>query len=494
MCVICHAAKKRYMKRAEVVQAMKSNNAGFFGFTVHDGARRMIRTLDDKEFLKFFDECVGDDDVWVMHARIPSRGKKTIANVHGWEQDGILFCHNMTLSQLDDMMRNAKWEGTDSEFFFRHVFIPFYRGCGPDAYKDGKFCEDLDNLVRHFCGHYNKFLFIMPDDTVVRYGEWVAEPDRKEGGECAFYASNSSYKVYERTWPKAAVDGFGRSRYAYDDLDYGYDEYGGYYPASAATAGSKSAGFDFPAMVLKGIGTAGLCKLALCDIVAHGVSAYKSIPDGWDRSLSDGDDVADVFYQLMPNAFTDDTYDAAAAALANLGDETAEELYTVTDFAEQYADEFGPALAKTTGTGKVAPLFMSEDAARRALSKLLAEWRVFQRVAAVNVNWRAKSPASFAAVADRPEFEDGAWKIKKVRATDILVDESTTNEIAFRAIGKLLKFIQAYEAGEIKEDTPAGTPAGTPAETPAEDYSETPMDDLTDPDPGIGGPGEGGAA
>lgn len=486
MCVICAAAKKRHMKRAEVLEAIRHNSAGFFGFTVHDGVRRTIRTLDDKEFMDFFDS-VDDDDMWVMHARIPSRGEKSLDNVHGWEQDGILFMHNMTLSELDGMMKRADWKGTDSEFFFRHVFIPFYRGCGAEAYKDGKFCPDLDNLVTHFCGRMNKLLFIMPDNRIVRYGEWVTEPDRKENGECAFVASNSSYKVYERTWPKTTVDGFGRSRYDYyDDLDYGYDEYGGYYPASAA--GSKSAGSDFPAMVLKGIGTAGLCKLALCDIVAHGVSAYKSIADGWHRSLSDGDDVADVFYQLMPNAFTDDTYDAAATALANLGNETAEELYTVVDFAEQYADEFGPALAKTTGTGKVAPLFMSEDAARRALSKLLTEWRIFQRVAAVNVNWRAKSPASFAAVADHPEFEDGAWKIKKVRATDILVDESTTNEIAFRAIGKLLKFIQAYEAGEIKEDTPAGTPA----DTPAEDYSETPMDDLTDPDPGIDG--QGGAA
>ena len=59
MCVICSAAKKRYMKRAEVVQAMKANSAGFFGFTVHDGVRRTIRTLDDKQFMKFFDDSVG---------------------------------------------------------------------------------------------------------------------------------------------------------------------------------------------------------------------------------------------------------------------------------------------------------------------------------------------------------------------------------------------------------------------------------------------------
>lgn len=486
MCVICAAAKKRHMKRAEVLEAIRHNGAGFFGFTVHEGERRTIRTLDDKEFMKFFDEVVGDDEPWVMHARIPSRGEKSLDNVHGWEQDGIIFMHNMTLSELDGMMKRAGWTGTDSEFFFRHVFIPFYRGCGAEAYGDGKFCPDLDNLVTHFCGRMNKLLFIMPDNRIVRYGEWVAEPDRKEGGECAFAASNSSYKVYERTWPKAAVGGLGRGRrdydydYDYDDPEYGYGEYGGYYPASAA--GPKSAGSDFPAMVLRGIGTAGLCKLALCDIVAHGAAAYKSIADGWGRSAADGDEIADVFRRLMPNAFTDDTYDAAAAAIANLGDETAEP-YTVTDFAEQYADEFGPALAKTTGTGSVAPMFMSEDAARRALSKLLGEWRVFQRVAAVNVNWRAKSPASFAAVADHPEFEDGAWKVKKVRATDILVDEDTTNEAAFRAIGKLLKFIQAYEAGEVGEESPAGTPAGTPAE----DYSETPMDDLPDPEPELAG-------
>ena len=209
MCVICAAAKKRLMKREEVLEAIKHNSAGFFGFTLKNGKRETIRTLDDKEFLEFFDKKVGDDDLWVMHARIPSRGEKSIDNVHGWEEDGIIFCHNMTLSSLDGMMKYANWEKTDSEFFFRHVFMPFYRGCGEKAYEDGKFCPDLDNLVRHFCGSTNKFMFIMPDNRLVTYGEWVTEKDRVDkDGKPTFIASNYSYKVYERTWPARTAGGY----------------------------------------------------------------------------------------------------------------------------------------------------------------------------------------------------------------------------------------------------------------------------------------------
>ena len=455
MCVIAAAAKKRHMKRAEVLEAIRHNSAGFFGFTVHDGARRTIRTLDNKEFMEFFDS-VDADDPWVMHARIPSRGEKSLDNVHGWEQDGIIFMHNMTLSELDGMMKRADWKGTDSEFFFRHVFIPFYRGCGAEAYKDGKFCQDLDNLVRHFCGTHNKLLFIMPDNRLVRYGDWVSEPDRKEGGECAFYASNSSYKVYERAWPKPAAG------FSADDYDYDYggcDDYGGYYsswpPAKSAAAGTTAAGTgkEHAEAVLRGVGAVGICKLALCDIVAHGAASYKSMPSGWGSSRPEDDDVAEAVYGLMPKAFTDDTYDAALSALELLASDPPDPDFCEVDFAEAYAEEFGPALAKTTSSnGKVTPLLVSDDSWRRALKRLTTEWLVFRRVAAVDVNWGAKSPASFAAVADHPAFEEGAWRVRKVRATDILGDESAATETVFRAIGRLLKYIQDAKAPEGKTE------------------------------------------
>lgn len=239
MCVILHALKKKHARREEILQAMRSNSAGFFLAALRpNGERDAIRTLDEKEAIKFFDDKVRDEDAFVMHARIPSRGEKTLDNVHGWQEDGVMFAHNMTLSELDDVMKEDKWGNTDSEYFFRKVFMPVYRALGESAYKDGKLDECLDRIVRIAVQGTNKFLFVMPDNGVLRYGNWVEEADRKEDGKTAFFASNSSYKVYERTW--------GASTGVYDPDDgYGeYGEYGGYcygYGRNRRTAPTKAA-------------------------------------------------------------------------------------------------------------------------------------------------------------------------------------------------------------------------------------------------------------
>lgn len=468
MCVIAAAAKKRYMKRAEVVQAMKANNAGFFGFTVHDGVRRTIRTLDDKEFLKFFDEVVEDDDMWVMHARIPSRGDRNVDNVHGWEQDGILFCHNMTLSQLDDMMKNAKWEGTDSEFFFRHVFIPFYRGCGPDAYKDGKFCGDLDNLVRHFCGHQNKFLFIMPDNTVVRYGDWVEEPGRKtEDGGPGFVASNRSYQVYEARWPACpvgfgAVGGYGGGYCRqFNDGDWGdFGDFDDEVPtAGPAGAGPAPAPDDLRRkgelveLVRRTCGDARLCMFALCDVVAHGTVSYRAV-NGECSPADEDDDVETYLSELVPDCFDEDTYDAAIRGFEPLaaGQDADGAEFGPRQYAEMYADEFAERLLKLgakSGAGVgIVPTFPRPAHVEAGLKALSRQWRVFARIANVAVDFAAKGAASFACVADNPERDGNRWKTNKVRADDVLVDETESPETTYAAIGKLLEYIRAEAAKE----------------------------------------------
>ena len=477
MCVICHAAKKRYMKRAEVVQAMKANNAGFFGFTVHDGDRRLIRTLDAQQLLKFFDG-VDDDDVWVMHARIPSRGEKTLDNVHGWEQDGILFCHNMTLAQLDDMMRNAKWEKTDSEFFFRHVFIPFYRGCGPDAYKDGKFCDDLDNLVRHFCGHSNKFLFIMPDNTVVRYGDWVSEADRKtEDGECAFYASNSSYKVYEAKWPARSET---RSHYGFGCYGgYGYDDYDDCYDGNGFGCDESSPGArcsptkpgtgktDVAALVRGVCGDRRLCQMALCDIAAHGAVAYRALPGDWATDAHEEDDVERALLDLLPYCYTDDSYEAAKLGLEALDRGSFDEdgrPFTVPDFVSLYVDKIAADIVKEGVGSNIVPLYPNQQHVRLGLDRLGRKWRAFARIAGLDVDFSAKGVASFACLADNPERDGNRWKTNKVRAEDLLVNADQLPESVYAGIGKVLQFIQAdgsrqasvAEAEEAKAKAEAG--------------------------------------
>lgn len=451
MCVICAAAKKRYMKRTEVVQAMKANSAGFFGFTIHEGERRVIRTLDDKQFLGFFDS-VGDDEPWIMHARIPSRGEKSLDNVHGWEEDGILFCHNMTLTTIDGMMTNAKWTKTDSEFFFRHVFIPFYRGCGKDAYKDGAFCPDLDNLVRHFCGTSNKFLFIMPDNRLVTYGNWVEEADRKtEDGKVAFIASNRSYVPFTPSWTKKEdrkETTTAYSRYKggyYDQFRDGYYDGSFDYDEDDDSPPAGQTGRDLADVALKGLGAAEMCRIALLDLVAHGTADYRAAVADVDAA----DDIGATVRELMPMAFSDETYDAVVRGLENLGDEAG--AFTVEDFASEYALEFaGTFLRHGAKTAfNTTPYCYTGFHAEAALKVFRKEWTVFSRVAGVAVDFTVKSAATFACAVDEPVRDGNRWSVKKVRSEDILVDETVDADTTYRAIGKILDFIRG-ERGEAE--------------------------------------------
>ncbi len=446
MCVICVAAKKRHMKREEVLQAIKANSAGFFGFTVHDGERRTVRTLDEKEFMAFFDS-VADDDVWAMHARIPSRGGTKLENVHGWEQDGIIFCHNMTLSQLDGMMKDAKWEGTDSEFFFRHVFIPFYRGCGKDAYKDGKFCPDLDAIVRHFCGTSNKFMFIMPDDRMVRYGYWVEEKDRKEGGETAFFASNSSYKVFDAAWRPTALPHGGRvvTGYFDDGCDPEYIRHCGCgYECDSLglpttpTRNLPREDVGAAEVAMRVAGVRRMCQAALLNLVVEGVRQYRAAMTELYPSETESDlcaNVDDIVEDMAPRAFTAATYEAAVDGLAGLAGGT----MGPAVFARRYADEIGPQLAR--GNAGVTPYFPSEANVREGLSILIREFEVFRRVAGVAVDFGARTPASFVCAVDLPTKEDGRWKVRKIRTEDILVDESMAPDVALKGVSVLLEFL-----------------------------------------------------
>lgn len=261
MCVILHALKKKHVKRAEIAQAMKSNNSGFAMFALRPGGvRESIRTLDEKELLDFFDKKVKADDEIAMHARIPSRGVKNLDNVHGWEEDKVVFMHNMTITDVDGMMRDDKWNGTDSEYFFRTLFMPMYRRWGAEAYKDGQLHPYIDRMVRFFAGTSNKFLFIMPDNRVLRYGSWVNEPDRKEGDQIAFWASNSTYRVYERTWTpaggtKSSRRSTGTSYAGFcsgdDDDEREYMEYYGYGYGRQTTADAKATPVKFDGSYLQ---------------------------------------------------------------------------------------------------------------------------------------------------------------------------------------------------------------------------------------------------
>lgn len=467
MCVILHGLRKKHVRRAEVEEAMKNNGSGFFLASLGPGGRddrKTLRTLDKGEALRFFD-ALDENLPFVMHARIPSRGDTKLENVHGWEEDGILFCHNMTLSSLDGMMRRAKWDGTDSEFFFRKLFMPFYRGCGPDAYRDGKFCEDLDNFVEHFVGTSNKFLFVMPDNGVLRYGSWVNEADRREGGEIAFWASNTTYRVYRPAWPPAKDRTTRYVGYDYDPAfssrdgrhsGFGYDGYGA---GAAKDAPSRYTGETVTDM----IGVNGALKLALTDVVFRNLVETRRL----DSDDADAMDHAET--ELMPEAFTDSTFDVASEGLADIGRHPGEARDIITLMAELYAQELELAINKSQNHG-VAPMFLSAARTAAGLEETDASIELFKRLMNLSLDFDKRNPAKFAVAYALATSHTGAPMMRKVRATDLLGVPEVEDDVMERAFGLVLERIREIER-DGEETAYSGTDGSGPetAEEPAEE-------------------------
>lgn len=415
MCIICHAAKKRHITREEVLECMKINSSGFFMCALRpDGTRDTIRTLDEKEAIKFFDDKVKDEDAFVMHARIPSRGEKTLANVHGWEEDGILFMHNMTITEVDSMMRRVKWDNTDSEFFFRKIFIPFYRGLGDEAYKDGKFHEDLDNIIQHFAGSSNKFCFIMPDNVVIRYGTWVSEPDRKEDGKIAFYASNSGYRVYSHTWKggtAANTAGFCDDEDEYGEYSdyygygYGCGWYGeGYRNRRKSRYGKgkakKTKEFDGKAL-LKLAGYKGLCQIALTHLVALNAIECRAI---YSENEKEKEKIADVLHTMLPKCMGKKNLDKIKEAVKEMLDRYKEFLDNDSDIilaAQTAAQEFCDKAAEIYEEDIVKEysqyaVLANEYNVKSGLEMVVERTNIVLRIINVHVDFKSLEPDCFA--------------------------------------------------------------------------------------------------
>lgn len=167
---------------------MQNNDAGFYVAILRDSAKpgvkrevvKEVRTLDADEAMRVWDEAK-DDDYVVTHSRIPSHGSKLLPNVHGWECEGVRFCHNGTMCNIANIMP-ASDSRTDSEFFFREMFIPIWKS-------QGRSFNRLVELVVDSIRGNSRFCFIMPDGEVKYYGDFDGDH------ECEF--SNSSYRVYD---------------------------------------------------------------------------------------------------------------------------------------------------------------------------------------------------------------------------------------------------------------------------------------------------------
>lgn len=514
MCIIAHAAKKRHITRDEVLECMRVNSSGFFMCALRpDGTRDTIRTLDEKEAIKFFDDKVKDEDAFVMHARIPSRGEKTLENVHGWESDGILFMHNMTITDVDAMMKRVNWTKTDSEFFFRKVFIPFYRGLGAEAYKDGKFHEDLDNIIQHFVGMSNKFLFIMPDNSVIRYGSWVSEPDRKEDGKVAFYASNSGYRVYRKTtWGGGSAvntagfcrgedaDEYGGLGYGYDEYDEyneygycGYGEYGGYGEGRRSRRKNR-AGKDKPAKkkkefdgktLLKLAGFKGLCQIALAHLVINNAIECRAI---YSEDEKEKEKIASVLRAMLPRCMGVKNLDRIKSLIG----------WMLGRYDGYWSNGSDPVMAAQTAAEEfceVAAEMYEEDIVREhcgyailaneinvksGLDTVVTKINLILRILNVHVDFKALEPDYF--TTGFVLSKDG-WSMEEFMVEDLLDIDSIEPDNTALAIRMLLAecnndFSMLLDPEEPDDRPPAGEASdGKAAEAVAADKGASGEDD-----------------
>lgn len=433
MCIIAHTAKKKYMPRANVEQCMKSNSAGFFMAELRpDGTRRTTRTMSQADALKFFDEC-SPDNGFVLHARIPSCGETGLDNVHGWEQDGIIFMHNMTLRELDGMMKEDGWKRTDSEYFFRHVFMPLFNAFGENAYRDGKLNPYIDKLVRFFAGSMNRFLFIMPDNVVLKYGTsgWTKD----FGGNCEF--SNQSYRIPSyapsSSWGTSWNSGCRASGSAFDrdDGDDGFalvDDH------------------DYDGSVfLKEIGVAGIVNLALHDLVIGNVAdlARYSPPAGATKEMTDA--MALALDGIVPLAFSDDTREAAAELIGATGSpsSTDQDVHNaITGYAAALERTFAEAEHRKYGVYPSDARTLAADAADQI--------SVASAFLNIGFDETASEPKRYATAFAISRTEKGGFRMERVDPVDIFCPEGLTSDVAFRGFREAMRLAakKAEEPGK----------------------------------------------
>lgn len=420
MCIIAHTAKKKYMPRANVEQCMKANSAGFFMAELRqDGTRRTIRTMSQADALKFFDEC-SPDNGFVMHARIPSCGETSLDNVHGWEQDGIIFMHNMTLRELDGMMKEDGWKKTDSEYFFRHIFMPLFNVFGKDAYRDGKLNPYIDKLVKFFAGSTNRFLFIMPDNVVLKYGTsgWTKD----FGGNCEF--SNQSYRIpsYTQTYQRPAPWNYG-SAFASDYDDDGFPNIDDY----------SDREYDGD-VFLKTIGAAGIVDLALHDLVIGNVAdlARYSVPSEATEGVKDAMTLA--VGNIVPTAFSDDTREAAAELIGVIGAPSPDDK-DVHDAIVDYA----AALEITFAEVNHRKYGVYPSDAKNLVSDTIDQINVAAAFLNIGFDETASEPKEYATVFSMSRTKKGGFKMERVDPIDIFCPEGLASDVAFRGFREAIK-------------------------------------------------------
>lgn len=201
MCIIAIKGYGVEYPTVDRVSTMCRNNPDGFAlayFAKGEGVR-IYRTMHKDTFIKEYEKVKDshnkDDIALFIHARISTNGSTNINNCHGWKDDdiGMCFAHNgiLRIDNRDDL--------TDSETFFRDIFVP--------AFSIGGWVAG-EKTIRAIIGT-SKFVFLDALGAIHYYGEYIQDADG-----CLY--SNSTYKDYGYAgccsrWPSKWNNSYGNS-------------------------------------------------------------------------------------------------------------------------------------------------------------------------------------------------------------------------------------------------------------------------------------------
>lgn len=165
MCIICIKKAGVLFPTVETVKTMCENNSHGFSLVISGkkGAPQVYKSLNMGKFIKLYQKLSAAYDyrtsTMYIHARIKTHGTQRIENCHGWKAEGLVFAHNgiLSISNRDDL--------TDSETYFRDIFIPAYKMGG---WKAGE--RTIDAIIGT-----SKFVFMDKKGEIHHYGQYIEE-------------------------------------------------------------------------------------------------------------------------------------------------------------------------------------------------------------------------------------------------------------------------------------------------------------------------------
>lgn len=183
MCIIIGKPKGAALPPlSHIEKSWNSNSDGFGCLWTHNGEVRTYRTMDREKCMSFYRSIMGEKK-WIntpmlFHFRFATHGSKCVSNCHAYHDDEytVGFQHNGVLRFNVPIGMDI----TDSEYFFKYMFLPSYKMNGEDI-------EKISHVIDNLRGTSDKFAFIKGEELYM-FGNFI-----KDNG-C--YYSNNGYKQY----------------------------------------------------------------------------------------------------------------------------------------------------------------------------------------------------------------------------------------------------------------------------------------------------------